>query len=36
LPEPLLAAGRLVERALEALPLLRRMGATTLIWAARR
>lgn len=36
LPGPLLGVGRLVERVLEALPFLRRMGATTLVWAARR
>jgi SAM-dependent methyltransferase len=36
LPDALLGAGRLAERALEALPLVRRLGATTLIWAARR
>jgi len=36
LPDPLLGAGRLAERILEALPLLRRMGATTLVWAERR
>jgi len=36
LPALLLGAGRLAERVLEALPLLRRMGATTLVWAARR
>ena len=36
LPDALLGAARLLERALEALPLVRRMGATTLVWAARR
>lgn len=36
LPDLLLGAGRLAERALESLPLLRRMGATTLVWAERR
>ena len=36
LPDALLGAGRLLERAFEALPLLRRMGATTLVWATRR
>jgi SAM-dependent methyltransferase len=36
LPDGLLAAARLAEGALELLPLLRRLGATTLVWAVRR
>jgi len=36
LPAALLGAGRSLERLLEALPLVRRLGATTLIWATRR
>jgi 2-polyprenyl-3-methyl-5-hydroxy-6-metoxy-1,4-benzoquinol methylase len=36
LPDALLPAGRVVEGALERVPLVRRLGATTLIWAARR
>ncbi len=36
LPGALLGAGRALEGALEALPLVRRLGATTLVWAARR
>jgi 2-polyprenyl-3-methyl-5-hydroxy-6-metoxy-1,4-benzoquinol methylase len=35
LPDLLLGAGRLAERGFEALPLLQRMGATTLVWAER-
>jgi len=35
LPAVLLGAGRQIERALESLPLLRRLGATTLVWAVR-
>jgi len=36
LPDALLGAGRAVEGVLEALPLVRRLGATTLVWALRR
>lgn len=36
LPDALLRPGLMVERALESLPLLRRLGATLLVWAARR
>ena len=36
LPGALLGAGRLLERVLEALPLARGLGATTLVWAVRR
>lgn len=36
LPDGLLGAGRAAERALEALPLVRRLGATLLVWAVRR
>jgi SAM-dependent methyltransferase len=36
LPDALVGAGRLAERALEALPLVRRLGATLLVWAVRR
>ena len=35
LPDPLLAAGRAAERIAESLPVLRRLGATTLVWAER-
>lgn len=35
LPAALLGAGRAAEAALEALPLVSRMGATTLLWAER-
>jgi len=36
LPDPLLGAGRLAEAALEAIPLVNRLGATTLVWGRRR
>ena len=36
LPDPLLAAGRAAEHALEFLPYVTRWGATTLVWAERR
>ena len=36
LPGALLGAGRALEGGLEAVPLVRRLGATTLVWAARR
>jgi SAM-dependent methyltransferase len=36
LPDALLPVGRAAESALEALPLVTRMGATTLVWATRR
>ena len=36
LPDALLGPGLVVERGLEALPLLRRLGATLLVWAVRR
>ncbi|HEV2106301.1 MAG TPA: class I SAM-dependent methyltransferase [Candidatus Eisenbacteria bacterium] len=36
LPAPLLAAGRAAEAVAEALPLVRGLGATTLVWAVRR
>ncbi len=36
LPDALLAAGRAIETLAEALPGLNRLGATTLVWAARR
>jgi hypothetical protein len=36
LPDALLGAGQAVERVLESLPLLRRLGATMLVWAVRR
>ena len=36
LPDALYGAGRAAERALEALPLVRRLGATLLLWAMRR
>ena len=36
LPDSLLGAGRWLERAFESLPILRRLGATTLVWAERR
>jgi ubiquinone/menaquinone biosynthesis C-methylase UbiE len=36
LPDPLLAAGRAAEALAESLPLVRRLGATTLVWAVRR
>jgi len=35
LPAALLPAGRALEAAAEALPLVRRLGATTLVWATR-
>ncbi|MBI1797704.1 MAG: class I SAM-dependent methyltransferase [Candidatus Eisenbacteria bacterium] len=35
-PDPLLAIARGAERALEALPALNHLGATTLVWAVRR
>lgn len=35
LPDGLLGVARLAERALESLPLVRRLGATTLVWAVR-
>ena len=35
-PDALLAAGRAAESVAETLPLLNRMGATTLVWARRR
>ena len=36
LPDALLPVGRAAESALEALPLVSRMGATTLVWATKR
>ena len=36
LPAPLLAAGRAVEAIAESLPLVNRLGATSLVWATRR
>ena len=36
LPDPLLAAGRAAERLAESFPLVRRLGATSLVWAVRR
>jgi ubiquinone/menaquinone biosynthesis C-methylase UbiE len=36
LPDGLLPVGRMLERAAEAVPLVRRLGATTLVWAVRR
>jgi ubiquinone/menaquinone biosynthesis C-methylase UbiE len=36
LPDGLLPLGRVLERGAEALPLVRRLGATTLVWAVRR
>lgn len=36
LPGGLLPLGRVLERAAEAVPLVRRLGATTLVWAVRR
>ena len=36
LPESLLAAARVLERGVEGLPGLDRLGATTLVWATRR
>jgi ubiquinone/menaquinone biosynthesis C-methylase UbiE len=36
LPDPLLGVGRAAEQALEWLPLVSRMGATTLVWARKR
>ncbi len=36
LPDALLGAGRLTERTLESLPLVRRLGATLLVWAVRK
>ena len=36
LPDPLLAAGRAAESALEAVPGVRTLGATTLVWGVRR
>ena len=36
LPESLLAAARVLERGVEAVPILDRLGATTLVWATRR
>ncbi len=35
LPESLLAAARVLERGAEAVPILDRLGATTLVWASR-
>jgi hypothetical protein len=35
LPDSLLAAGRALESMAEGVPLIRRLGATTLIWATR-
>ncbi len=35
MPDGLLGTARLVEGALESLPLVRRLGATTLVWASR-
>jgi ubiquinone/menaquinone biosynthesis C-methylase UbiE len=35
LPDGLLGVARLAERTLESLPLVRRLGATTLVWAVR-
>jgi SAM-dependent methyltransferase len=35
LPDSLLGVGQTLERALESLPLVRRLGATTLVWAVR-
>jgi len=35
LPDPLLGVGRAAERAAEALPLVNRLGATTVIWGVR-
>jgi len=35
LPDGLLGVARLAERVLESLPLVRRLGATTLVWAVR-
>ncbi len=35
-PDALLGAGQWTERVVERLPLLRRLGATTLVWAERR
>jgi SAM-dependent methyltransferase len=35
LPDPLLGAGRAAERVAEALPIVRGLGATTLVWAEK-
>jgi hypothetical protein len=36
LPGVLLAAARVLEHGAESLPILNRLGATTLMWATRR
>jgi SAM-dependent methyltransferase len=36
LPDPMLGFARALEAAAEATPLVRRLGATTLVWAVRR